>query len=283
MLNESHVSTFLLRALVDVVQRRGHAAETLLGEAASALFAEPADRTYPLDSFQALVARAIRLTDDPAIGLHCGLHASESSFGLMSPLISHAPTLRHALALVVQFQPLLVENLRVQLVEQTGVAQLRCELDRGYTTDRSFAELVVAGLARALQSFGCTRSDIRSVCFVHSRPAYHHAYTAVFLGAERFSQTWTGIEFSAGVLDRPHLHRHAQLHEVLLAQAERSLERLSRPLSCTERIRALMCGRPVSALPDMNQAARELGFSVRSLRRRLEEEGTSYRELTQSV
>lgn len=278
-----NVSTVLVRALAEVVQQRGISPQALIGGEAEQLFAEPAERRCPLDWFQALFVRAIRLTGDPALGLHCGLHASDSSFGLIAPLVSHAATLRHALSIVTQFQPLLADGLRVQLAEHTGVAQLRCEFDYEGGDLRSFVELVVAGLLRMVRAFGCTRHDIRAVCFTHVRPAYYHAYSAAFEGLERFGQAFTGLEFSVRALDRPHLNRHSELHRLVLAQAERNLEQLGRPPSCAERVRSLMHNRRTSELPDMAFAARELGLSVRSLRRRLEEEGTSYRELTQSM
>jgi len=280
-----HVSTFLLRALADVVQQRGISPETLLGHDTDVLYVEPLERSVPREKLQALFRHAVQLTKDPALGLQCGLHASQSSFGLMAPLVSHAPTLRRALALVAQFQSLLIEGARVQLAERAGVAVLRFDVDDagGGQLDRSFVELIVAGLVRTVQAFGCTGGEIRAVRFKHARPAYHAAYTTVFAGAERFAQPFIGVEFSAHALDRPHLHHHSELHTLILAQAERSLKRLWRPLTCTERVRALVSGRPASQLPDMAAAARELQLSVRSLRRHLGDEGTSYRELTQSM
>lgn len=272
-----------VHVLADVVRQRGISPDALIERDRQALLAEPAERSLSWAEFQALFARAIELTGDPALGLHCGLYASESSFGLMSPLVSHAPTLRQAIALVTQFQPLLSESVRVHLTENAGVARLRCELGREVAGHRSFVELVVAGLLRTVRHFGCTRRDIRSVCFEHTRPAYYYAYGAAFGGAEHFSQVFTGIEFSAQALDRPHLHRYSELHKLMLAQAERSLERLWSPPSCAERVRALMNSRQASELPDMVTAARALGLSVRSLRRRLSEEGTSYRQLTQAA
>jgi AraC-like DNA-binding protein len=283
--SQCHVSTAFVRALAGVVQQRGISPETLFGSETAAVYAEPAERSIPLSAFQSLFSRAICLTRDPALGLHCGLQASESSFGLMSPLVAHAPTLRHALALALaaQFQPLLSDGVRIRLTEHMGVAQLRCDLDCDVARNRSFVEFVVAGLLRTVQAFGCAKSDIRAVCFAHARPAYYHAYAVVCAGAERFGQSFTSIEFAAQALDRPHLHRHSELHKLMLGQAERSLERLWRPLSCTERVRALLDRSAISELPEMATAARALGLSARSLRRRLDEEGTSYRELTQSA
>jgi AraC-like DNA-binding protein len=69
----------------------------------------------------------------------------------------------------------------------------------------------------------------------------------------------------------------AELLGVLRGQAERSLERLSRPLSFVERVETSLRRQPLGGIPDMKPVARELGLSVRSLRRRLDEEGTSFR------
>lgn len=273
----------MVRAVVDVAQQRGVSPLALLGEEAHALYLEPAERAFSRDWFNALLTRAAQLTNEPAFGLLCGIHACEPSFGLMAPLVAHAPTMRRALELVVQFQPLLLEGLRLRLSEGAGVAQLRCHIEQHVITQRSLPELVVAGLVRMLQSFGCARHEIREVCFEHTRPAYYPSYTLAFAGAERFAMPFTGVEFTAVALDRPHLNRHSELHSLVLGQAEHHLRRLSRPLSYTERVRALMAGGPGSQLPSMLAAARELGISARTLRRHLEQEGTSFRELTQAA
>ena len=275
-----HVSSFLIRALAEVVQQRGISPDTLFGRATSSLIADPADRRVPIDEYQALLARAIQLTSEPALGLHCGLLASEASFGLMGPLVSHAPNLRHAIALVTQFRGLLTEDMRISLSERMGTAQLRCRLH--VAIGRSMVELIVAGLVRTLRAFGCARPEIHAVCFEHTRPAYHHAYAIAFGGAERFAQPFTGIEFSSHALDRPHMHWQPELVALMRAQAERTLQQLSRPLTCAERVRALLVSRREQTAPDMDFVARELELSTRSLRRKLEEDGTSYRALIQA-
>jgi AraC-like DNA-binding protein len=281
MARQTQVSNVLIRALVEVLQRRGVAPERLLGCASDALLSDPADGRVALSEFQALMARAIALTGEPALGLHCGLLASESSFGLMGHLVSHAASLRQAIDLVSQFHGLLVEDVHIRLSERIGTAQLRCQLHT--RIDRSVIELIVAGLVRMLRTFGSGDAEIAAVCFEHTCPAYHRAYTVAFCGAERFAHSFTGVEFAARALDRPHLHWQPELQALMRAEAERGLDRLSRPATCAERIRALIGSRRDGRVPDMACAARELGLSVRSLRRRLEEEGTSYRALTQSM
>lgn len=280
---ECRVSFALVRALLEVVQASGVAQPAQLGPlAAEASSADHTGGFVSRSEFKALLARAIALTGDAALGLHCGLRASEASFGLMAPLIAHSPNLRRGIELATQFQPLLVEGLQLSLLEDAGVAQLRCELELPGADDRSFVELQMAGLVRAIQALGCPRSEIRAVCFEHRRPFYHHAYTSAFGGTERFEQPYCGVEFLASTLDAPHLHRDWELHSLILSQAEHNLRRSMRQLSFTERVRRLIHGRPVSEIPDMVAASDKLGLSVRSLRRYLEEEGVSFRELKQA-
>ena len=277
------VSVRLLRAVVDILQSRGIAVEALLGRDLALLYAEPLEGRLPLSEYRALFARAANLAGDPALGLHCGLHAAESSFGLVSPLISHAATLRDAIELVVRFHPLLLEGTRLELTEHLGAATLRCEYPLvGSRIDSSLAELIVAGLERTLRAFGCTSSDISAVYFEHARPAHHAAYAVAFRGVERFAQPFTGIEFSARALDRPHIHSNPQLAALLCSEAEHTLGRIGQPHSCAERVLESMRRHQLhGSLFSMDDVANELGYSVRSLRRRLQEEGTSFSVLAQ--
>jgi AraC-like DNA-binding protein len=275
------VSENILRALAEVVQQRGVSLDELLGQSAASFSADPATLVLSLARLDALFARAVELTREPALGLHCGLQASEASFGLMSPLIAHAPTLRHGLTLLMQFHQLLLEEVHVRMSERTGEVELRLEFT--HDPGRALVEFTIAGLTRCLRAFGSNRRDIRAVCFRHVRPAYYHAYAATFSGAECFQHAFTGIVFSADALDRPHLHRESELHKLVLAEAETKLKRLWRPLSWTEQLRTLMNNRAPAEISGMDAAARALGLSERSLRRKLAEEGTSFRNLRQSV
>ncbi|MET0384632.1 MAG: AraC family transcriptional regulator ligand-binding domain-containing protein [Polyangiales bacterium] len=280
---EMQVSAVLPRVLADVVRQRGLALEPVFGVDADARLALPAEQVSPLHEFQAQLARAIELTREPALGLYCGLSANEFSFGLMAPLVAHAATLRGALELVCRFQGLVAVGSRIRLRERSDLAWLELDLVSHSAIDRSFIELAIAGLVRMLQGFGCSRKDIRAVCFPYPRPPHHAVYAKTFGGAERFSHAYAGIELAAEALDRAHVHRDPELHALMLAQAQQRLDRVSRPLSCTERVRSLLVGRSASQLPDMPAAAQALGISVRSLRRRLESEGTTYRDLTQAM
>jgi AraC-like DNA-binding protein len=281
---ELQISSILLRVLADVMHQRGISPGAFMGSACTELYKEPAEHMLPLAEFQRVLAEAVRVSREPALGLHCGLYACEASFGLIAPVVSHARSLRHALELIVQFHGLLAEAGRIELVERAGVAQLRYVFASPLLASaHQFVEMAQAGFVRMLRTFGCTRADIRSVCFEYTRPQHHAAYTLAFGGVEHFGRSFTGIEVAADALDRPHLHQDIELHSLVLAQAERRMQHRTRGQRCAERVSALLRAASSTQPSDMDSLARKLGLSVRSLRRRLEEEGTSYRELTQDL
>lgn len=276
------VSGMMLRALAEVALQLGVEPADLFGSDTERIAScEPVDVRVPLHEYRALLTRAIAKTGEPALGLRCAMHASDAAFDLMAPLVAHVPTLRHAIQVTRQFQSLAFDGAFIHLTERSGVARLQCEFPRSHeATDRSLAELLVAGLSRMLRRFGGTRGDVHVASFEHKRPSYHAAYTAAFDGKERFAQAFTGIEFAAHLLDRPNLHANPTLQTVVHQQAEVRLERLTRPVGLVDRLRAYLLNQPGANVPDMSVAARALGVSVRSLRRRLSEAGHSYREMT---
>ena len=279
------VSGMLLRALADTVLQYDVAPAALFQSRAERyLSSEPIHLRVPLSEYRALLSRAVALTGDPGIGLRCGLRASEAAFDLLTPLMGHVPTLRDAVRETRQFQSLAFRGIYLHLSEAAGVARLRWEFPHAHeATDRSLAEFLTAGLLRLLRGFGGTRDDLYAAHFEHSRPAYHRAYSAAFEGAERFWKDFTGLEFKAHLLDRGNIHANPALQSLVHAQAEQYLVQIARPSSLVERLRMYLLNQPRARVPDMADAARDLGVSVRTLRRRLEEDAVSFRALTQEM
>jgi AraC-like DNA-binding protein len=281
---EPQVSGVLLRALGATVTSYDLEPAALFdGESDVLASRMPLDVRVPLRTFGRMLKRAAELTGEPCIGLLCGVDASESAFDLFAPLVAHVATLRHAIQEASQFEALMLDGAHMYLTEAGDVARLRCEFPRSQDAmDRSIAEFMVGGLMRMLQRFGATRRDLHGAYFEHRRPILGHTYAKIFRGGERFSQPFTGLEFSSRLLDRPHLHANSELQSAMHVQAEQRLGRLKRP-DFVDRIRAYLLNHPTPGRTDLAEIAHEFGVSTRSLRRRLVEAGKSYRLLTQEM
>lgn len=275
----------MLRALADVVAHCDVDHRGLLSDLRRPFATrQPVEVRVPLSGYRALLRRAITVTGDPALGLRCGLHASDAAFDLLAPLVAHVSTLREAIVEARRFQHLAFAGPDVHLMVGAGVARLDLSYPRALdATDVSIAEFLVAGVQRLLTAFGAAGADVHAVCFDHARPAHAHAYATAFDGKVCFRAPFTGIEFSASLLDRAHLHSNPALQSAVRRQAETVLRRIALEASAVDRLRTYLRNNANGGVPGMPTAARAVGLSERSLRRRLRDAGLSYRSLTASI
>jgi AraC-like DNA-binding protein len=279
------ISTVLVRVLVEAVERSGVDHRELLtrGRIDPDRLGETEAR-FEIHEFARLQGLALDLTGDEALGLHVAEHATDAAFDLVAHLAMHAPTFREGLELCAQFQRLLMDDSSLRLDDTGGVTTIHYEFARCEPrSDRMHAEFVMGGILRMSRAFAGRKVNPRGVAFDHPRPGHHREYIRMFGESVRFAQPWTCIEFDATILDARNLHQHPQLYSVLRSEAERSLERLASESGSAERLRRYLLSRPPARIPDMMAAARDLGMSPRSLRRRLASEGTTYRALVQSA
>jgi AraC-like DNA-binding protein len=279
------ISVMLVRSLVEAVESAGVSREDFLR--ASGL--EPGrlddpDGRVSLDEYDRLQLLALDQTRDEALGLHMGEQVSLASFDVVGHLIAHAKTMRDGIELFLRFHRILSDCPDSSLREEGAVATLEYEYPRGSPRcsrlRAEFGMVVLLGMGR--HYVGRNKFAMR-VYFQHSAPPYASEYTRIFHGGEQFDHAFTGVTFERALLDREQLHKNAELSRVLETQAERKIGRLERTLGYRDRLRDYLVTHAGTDRPDMESVARRFGMSVRSLRRRLTEEGVTYGALAEEA
>lgn len=237
---------------------------------------------FTLEVFDRLLLATCEVTGDPAFGLHWGERSPMMQFDLVPTLVATAPTLRVALDCVMQLQPLFASRAEFRLIEQRERCELSCDaLALSEEGIRIRTELVCAGLSRLPRYLG-EADSIRRINIAYARPAHAAEYDRLFGSLVHFEQPHTSIEFSRSALDRPHPERNAELHQTLRTRTEQQRQRVLQQQSYAEQLEEQIR----AALPNllsMADAARALELSERSLRRRLMQEGLTYKELVDQV
>jgi AraC-like DNA-binding protein len=209
-----------------------------------------------------------------------GEEAKFAVFDVVTHVVAQASTLRDALAACLRFQPILSDAPPSTLSEKGDTVTLRWSVVRSTPrAEQIRAELALAGLMRLVRYFAGTGALPRRVSFEHAPPPHQREYTRIFGGRERFRQPFNGMTFDRSMVDREQIDRHPALYGVLRSRAERELSRHQVSLGHADRLRGYLAARVDGRRPNMTAAARVLEMSVRSLRRRLMEEGASFREL----
>ncbi len=227
-----------------------------------------------------LCDHALSLTADPALGLHCAERLSISTFNPLSHLIAHSANLRECLRSFCEFLGLLCEDSTFQLSElpETVTLRLLCPLAEDPCVRRFWSEFCIGGVLRMLRSAGQYARPIRWN-FSHPEPSYCEEYRRLFAGEVRFDQLFSEVVFDSRAMDAVSPHRDADVHVALRAIAERRMRDGAHHAPFAERVRNRLVQRGAELGDNMNEVARSLGLSARSLRRRLAEEGQSYQKV----
>lgn len=282
---DSTLSIQLVRALVDEVERErggtgafGHALLAAAGLDPD-LLQEKTTRVSR-ESLYRMFEAAVRLTGEPAFALRWTETLGSHSFSPLSALLVHAPTLREALEALDRYHRLLADQDSFDVQEAGDKVIVRCCVDAGESAlvQRFVAEMALAGMVKLLRYFS---QQLRpcSVSFAYPAPEYSADYERVFHGAEQFEQPYTGLTFDRALLNAPSPHDDQDVYGALRCVAEQRMLRLVRKTPYAQRVQEHLVNHGPAHRVGMAAVARGLGLSVRSLRRRLEAEGTTYNAL----
>jgi AraC-like DNA-binding protein len=279
------LSILVVRALVEGVEQAGVARNSFLEAAGhDAGWLEAGDTRLSVEEYDRLVELAIEITGDRALGLHMAENASATTYSLVAHLITYAATMRQAIRSYLRYHRLLTDRSAYRLTEQGTSATLVFEVAPGTRVCQRFhCELTLAGLYRMVRFFG-GGEEIHRVSFEHERPEHAAEYSRLFRGLERFEQPLSAVTFDSELLDRAQLHADTEFHSALEAEAQQRVSRLVGQTSYRDRVfQHLLDRATIEQRQEMATAARDLGISVRTLRRRLQAEGVSYGELAKDA
>ncbi len=278
------LSAIWMRGLVEAVDVAGIPQEEFL--TAAGMDPDQLTQTYAwveVEDFDRVLALAVKMTGDPAFGLHWSQRSPMNKFDVFAVMATHVPSLRAALDCLLSFQPILWKRSEIDTIQHRDSLLVRCNpMGTSELGRRVRAELAIYGLLRLLRFLGVPDDAVRRLSFAHAAPPYASEYTRVHPIMPKFGQSISGIEIADSWLDRPLGDGNKELYQVLKSQAHLVLGRIQRSTGYAGRVRDYLGG-VLPHLPDMPEAARAMGLSVRSLRRRLADEGWSYTRIVEEA
>jgi AraC-like DNA-binding protein len=266
--------------LVETVRARGVPLAALLEgtELTPEFFASPEAR-ISYTKYGILIGNALRLTGDPALGLEVGKNLGAAQMGVMGLALMTSRTIGDALALWLEYAPALAPSWDLSLSIEPPSAFL---VVREAIPRRPFELYATELLLSALDTIGRQLFGgplpVRSVELGYPRPAHAGRYTESYAVPFHFDRDVTRVEFDAALLEAAIPFADPATAKLAQRYCAEQLTLESTPEGLIARVRALLAG-AVGAPPDLDQLARTLQTSTRTLRRSLEQMGTSYRQL----
>ncbi|MCW7540572.1 AraC family transcriptional regulator [Aquabacterium sp. A7-Y] len=286
-LHRASVSVAYPALLLAIVAERGVDPAAVLQAAGvpSESLARPGGRISPI-AYAAMVLQAARLTGDQGLGMELGLRLGPSSHGFLGYAMLTSASLGEAIALGMRFGAVRQHHLAVSLHRQGEQAALELHEQRPLGEAREFfLEAMGVGSACALvQLTGMPQAEM-ALDFDHAEPAHYAAYRHR-LPPARFASRAVRLVFPAHylALPLPMANRDACLQAVV--QCERELAEAELEGRAAESMAAQVRRELELALerrPGLAELAERLHTSERTLKRRLQGEGSSFRVLLDDV
>jgi len=263
---------------VRVLDQRGISLPAVLTDLLSA---DP-DARVPIAAVEQHFEEGIRSAADPALGLAAGRTMHIGDCPSLDYAMSTAGTVREAVEIAMQHARLCNDALSIELSVEGGRAMVR--LESAAALNRISSDFLMSGLFNAHVSQWPHAPGELECWFVQAQPKNLSAYTDAFPDATlRFNAPSFGFSFSAQVLDQPLAGADPKLHQIVHRYADLMLAELPSTQTLAGDIRRMLPGELARSKADAASVARKLHVSVRTLGRRLEEEGTSFKVLLNDV
>lgn len=265
------------RLLLEVVVERGIPRETLLDGTGilPAVFENPENRLTPAQ-FLHLVMNAFYLTKDPTLGYALGMRTPVTSHGFLGYGVMSCQTLREAIELAAKYVRLRTVLMTFRLYEENGQAVVEAFSNHPVGPLRQFVfESLLLSLARAGSFISGNPLDAGEIHFDFPEPTYFAAMKDR-LPPVRFGQSGNKLVFPAAMLDMPLVMADPVAARLAVEQCEREMALMEEGAeNLALRLRSLFAAGS-GVYPNLETAAEKLFMSSRTLKRRLQQQGTTF-------
>ena len=226
---------------------------------------------------------ASQLTNDSNIGLHVAQGIRPGVYGVLDYAVRTCATLGEGLRRLSRYHRFLhdVADVRLRIEHERAILSHHLPFPGG--APRPVSEYVVAGwLLTSRQATGLNWIPLEAR-FPHSEPDDIFEYEELFACKLQFGCQRSELVFARELLDTPLLKAEATLQAILEAQVVALIQKLPKGEATTDVVRRHVAGEVGEGQPTLEQIAPRLHMSPRTLHRRLEEEGTSFRQILSEV
>lgn len=234
------------------------------------------DTRVPHRVMAAMLSETVERLNDPLIGLKAGEIVDPSDFDVIEHAARAAATLGEAMHCIARYFRLIHEAADITLVPVGDTVEWRYRVNDGVVEPPASNDFCIAaalGFSRRNASVVEPPLEIR---FMHSRPSYADEYQRYFRTKITFDAPYNTLVLRKERLSVPMLRPNPRLQEAFEHAARQALERLGDRQTVTGRVREDVAAQFRLGTVSMHATSRRLAMSIATLRRRLEEEHTTF-------
>ncbi|WP_334028625.1 helix-turn-helix domain-containing protein [Alteromonas sp. P256] len=271
-----------LLPLFKVLEEQGRSPQSILAARGLSLDnltgAAMIDTNLELD----IVGDAIELLNDPILGVKVGSQVSFTSYGTYAMLLMTADTFLESARVAAQFQHLSLLFSHMTLHFDSQGLEVRYTVPDAPRKLRDFiADRDLMGTYIFMREFLAEAPHVLVGGTVRSKPERHHLATyKKYLNFDvSFDQPYNWFRIPASMLRLSQQHSNVWAHKLYKAQAYELLNTFyPAQQNLVTQVKTLIAGYQ-SGYPSACELAKIMGMSERTLRRKLDAAGASYRNI----
>ena len=242
-----------------------------------------ADLKVDATTFGHLLEDALATTQEAALGLLVGERLQVNSHGILGYALLQSSSLRQALQLLERYLGVRTNLVTISLrgdgeFENILFTSLYAQGD----LQRVVLEAVILAIKNMFEAITLGAYSLTRVCLPFARPSYAALAEEMFRCELIYAAPWAGFSLPSGILDLPLKMADPVSFRDAEQICQRELEKLERNVSMSARVRRVMLEKQ-NGFPSLNVTARLFHMTPRTLHRRLQDEGTSFKDILEQV
>ena len=230
-----------------------------------------------------VIRNIVKLAPEPAIGLEIGQHYHVGVYGKQGAAAYSCDTLLEAIQIAYRYIVLSLTFFQHDLKVEGELAYMQMNELLDLKDLRMFVcERDVASMQRMARDLLGKPLPFQEVRFAYPQPDYASAYEQAFECPVRFNAGANLIVFESQYLFMPLPLANPLVKKTFEDECRQVSLRLQEMETASGRIRHTLMHQH-GTLPSFTQMARSMNVSPRTLRRRLSEEGASYKSLVAEI
>jgi AraC-like DNA-binding protein len=242
------------------------------------------DARIPIETYLQIQDEAAVSLKDPYFGLHVGEFAEAGSWSILGYMMMNCKNVGEAFEKSVRYARIIGNLIEVKMERQPRQSKLiffsaphAPEMSR-HCFDTSFSTTICM-----MRNFTGLDLHPLKVTFTYAEPESRTEYERIFQCPIRFGQRENSITVDTDIFDTPILMANPRLLEHFEKYAQDFLAEFDRRNEYTRAVTRIIIAQLDDEVLSIEKVAREMSIGVRTLQKRLEEEGVVFSDLLREV
>lgn len=230
---------------------------------------------------------ALKQTNDPLLGLHLGEATTPSILGLIGHLMQSSPDLLTAYQQVSRHAGLATDMFRYLIAVENNETVLTYQPVKAWTavspdSARQAVEQAMAGTLNVFYLLSGKKVTPRQAEFAYARPKAIRDYERVF-GRVLFGKKENLLRFRTEELKLPVKSYDTSMFALFDKLVREKISSMKRTASLSDAVRRILADEFKGQIVPAAVVAGKLNMSVRTFQRKLNEEGSNYRDIASGL